>query len=58
MNLKEIAEEISFLDFSSLDPDNTDEAIFNLATDLYDLSEDKANEVINILMNNYIKNIK
>lgn len=55
--LDNIAKEISELDFSTVDPDNTDEAIYNLAIDLYNLSDSDANKVVNILMNKYIKNL-
>lgn len=58
MDLNNIAKEISYMDFSDVPADNTDEAIFNLATDLYDLNENEANKIINIIMKKYIQNIK
>ena len=58
MNLDNIAEEISFLDFDGIDPDNTDEAIYNIAIDWYDLNEDEADKVVDILMEKYIENIE
>lgn len=60
MNKKEldaIAEKISYLDFRGVDPDNTDEACYNLARDLYDASDDEANEIVEIIMDKYVRNI-
>lgn len=60
MNKKEldaIAEKISHLDFRGVDPDDTDEACYNLARDLYDASDDEANEIVDIIMDKYVQNI-
>lgn len=56
--LDKIAKEISFLDFSEVNVDDTDEAIINLAIDLYGASLEQAEEICNIVMNKYINNIK
>lgn len=55
--LDEIAEEISKLDFSEVDPDDTDEACFLLAIDLYQATEEEADEIVDIIMEKYISNI-
>lgn len=57
MNKDRIAEEISHLDFSDVPCDNTDEAIFELAQDLYGANEEEANEIMDIVMKKYIQNI-
>lgn len=57
MNRDKIAEEISHLDFSDVPCDNTDEAIFSLAQDLYGANEGEANEIVDIVMRKYIHNI-
>lgn len=57
MNLDKIAQEISYLDFRGVDPDDTDEACYNLAKDLYDATDDEANEIVEIIMDKYVRNI-
>lgn len=57
MNRDKVAEEISHLDFSDVPCDNTDEAIFELAQDLYGANEEEANEIMDIVMKKYIQNI-
>lgn len=57
MNLDKIAKEISYLDFRGVDPDNTDEACYNLARDLYDASDDEAEQIVKIIMDKYVQNI-
>lgn len=58
MNLDRIAEEISHLDFSEVDPDDTDEAIYLLAKDIYEATDKQADQIMNICMDKYIHNIK
>ena len=57
VNKDKIAEEISNLDFTDVPCDNTDEAIFELAQDLYGANEEEANDIMDIVMNKYIHNI-
>lgn len=56
-SLIKIAEEISLLDFSDVPVDNTDEACYQLAVDLYDVNDEDARKIVNIIMNKYISNI-
>lgn len=56
--LDNIAKEISQLDFSEVQNDNTDEAIILLAQDLYNLSDEESEKVLNIIMKKYIQEIK
>lgn len=57
MDLDKVAKEISFLDFRGVDPDDTDEACYNLAKDLYDATDDEADEIVEIIMDKYVRNI-
>lgn len=58
MNLDEIAREIVDYDFTGVDPDDTDEACYNLARDLYNASEEEADEIVEIIMEKYVGLIK
>lgn len=58
MNLNQIAREIVDYDFTGVDVDDTSEACFNLATDLYNCSEEEANIVVEIIMDEYVHLIK
>lgn len=58
MNLDKIAKEIVEYDFSEVPYDETDEACYNLATDLYNCNNEQANEIVSIIMNKYINLIK
>lgn len=58
MSLDEIAREIVDYDFTGVDPDDTDEACYNLAIDLYHVSEEEANEIVDIIMRKYVSLIK
>ena len=58
MDLNLIAKEISNLDFSGVSYDETDEAIILLAKDLYNLNDDDANKILEIIENKYINNIE
>ena len=54
MTLDEIAREIVDYDFTGVDPDNTSEACYNLARDLYDASEEEADKIVEIIMDKYV----
>ena len=58
MDLNLIAKEISNLDFSGVSYDKTDEAIILLAKDLYNLNDNDANKILEIIENKYINNIQ
>ena len=58
MDLNLIAKEISNLDFSGVSYDETDEAIILLAKDLYNLNDNDANKILEIIENKYINNIQ
>ena len=53
--LDKIARDIVDYDFSGVDPDDTDEACYNLAVDLYDASEDEADKIVRIIMDKYVQ---
>ena len=52
--LDTIAKEITEYDFTGVDPDNTSEACYNLAVDLYDATNDEATEIVKIIMDKYV----
>lgn len=57
MNLDKIAQEIVEYDFSGIPDDNTDEACYELAIDLYNCTHKQANEVVDIIMDKYVHRI-
>lgn len=54
MDLDKIAKEIVEYDFTGVPEDETDEACYLLAQDLYDANEEEAEEIVNIIMRKYI----
>ena len=52
--LDKIARDIVDYDFDGVDPDDTDEACYNLARDLYDASAEEADEIVDIIMRKYV----
>lgn len=56
--LDKIAKDISTLDFTGVDPDQTDEACYNLAQDLYHATDKEANQIVDIIMQKYIGDIE
>lgn len=50
-----IARDIVDYDFSGVDPDDTSEACYNLARDLYDASAEEADEIVKIVMDKYVQ---
>lgn len=54
MNLDKIAREIVEYDFTGVDIDDTSEACYNLARDLYNATEEEADEIVNIIMDKYV----
>ncbi len=56
--LDTIAKSITEYDFSDVPVDNTSEACYNLARDLYHVSDEEADKIVDIIMDKYVSNIK
>ena len=52
--LDKIARDITEYDFSDVPADNTDEACYNLAKDLYNASQEEADKIVDIIMKKYV----
>lgn len=57
-NLDNIAREIVDYDFSGVDPDDTGEACYLLAQDIYELDNTEAEKVVEIIMDKYVQLIE
>ena len=56
--LDKIAHDITEYDFSDVQADNTKEACYNLAKDLYNADDEEADKIIEIIIEKYIHLIK
>lgn len=53
VNLNEIAEEINELDFSGVSDDDFDEACYLVAQDLFELNDEEARKVVDIIQEKF-----
>lgn len=52
--LDKIAKDITEYDFSDVPVDDTDEACYNLARDLYHADDEEADKIVKIIMRKYV----
>lgn len=52
--LDKIAKDICSMDFSEVPVDDTDEACYNLAKDLYHADDNEAYKIVDIIMEKYV----